>query len=264
MKRLKSLTDVQQRLFGISMSFRDICEKHHIPYVMLGGTMLGAVRHQGFIPWDDDMDFAVPREHYERLVALLESELPCEYKCLTYRNCQQIMYPFIKIEDTQTCIDDSRLKCPLEEKIGLNVDVFPLDVCNIDGWKIKWVYFLLKLQTLLFVESTSPSFLKDSIRAILRFLMPVKKNYLLERIETILKNNTKGDFIGNIYGRWKKKEIFKSEIFNSTCSYVFEGVNFKGIEDYHAYLTQMYGDYMKLPPENKRTAHVENVYLRYE
>ena len=262
MKRICSLIDIQQRLLSLGSACSAVCDRHGIPYVMLGGTMLGAVRHRGFIPWDDDMDFAVPREHYEQLITLLERELPGEYKCLTYKDCEQIKYPFIKIEDTRTCIDDPRLNCPLEEKIGINVDVFPLDVCNINGWKIKWIYFLLKLQTLLFVESTSPSFLKDSIRTILRFLMSVKKNYLLERIETMLKNNTKGDYIGNIYGRWKMKEVFKSEIYNSTCSYEFEGLNFKGVENYHSYLTQMYGDYMMLPPEEKRIVHVDNVYLR--
>lgn len=264
MEKIKSLTDVQQRLLDIAAAFCGICDNHRIPYVILGGTMLGAVRHHGFIPWDDDMDFAVPREHYDRLVAILKKELPQQYRCLTHRNCEQIVYPFAKIEDALTCIDDPRLKCPLEEKIGVNVDVFPLDVCNKDGWKIKWVYFLLKLQTLLFVESMSPSFLKDSIRIVLRFLMPVKKNFLLERIDALLKNGSKGDFIGNVYGRWKRKEIFRSEIYNSTRSYEFEGVSFRGVEDYHTYLTQMYGDYMTLPPEDKRIAHVDNVYVRYK
>ena len=262
MKRVETIDEIQKDLLQISLSFREICDRHNIPYVMLGGTMLGAVRHHGFIPWDDDMDFAVPRKHYDRLIKLLDNELPKIYKCLTYDICEQIKYPFFKIEDTRTCIDDPRLKCSLEEKVGLNIDVFPLDVCDVKSWRIKWIYVLLRLQTLLFVESTSPSFFKQIVRIILRTLVPVSKNYLLKKMDLLLKKSVKGDYVGNIFGRWKRKEVFKSDIYNSICNYTFEGVSFKGVKDYHTYLTQIYGDYMKLPPESKRVSHVNNVYLR--
>ena len=262
MKEIQSLNEIQFLLLNIAKAFRDICDRHGIPYVMLGGTMLGAVRHQGFIPWDDDMDFAVPREHYDRLIAFLERELPCEYKCLTYRNCEQIKYPFIKIEDTRTCIDDPRLNCPLEEKIGLNVDVFPLDVCEVNSMNVKWVLLLIKLQTILFVESAEDSKCRAFLRQLLQRLVPFGKNYLQRLIERRLCKNQKGEYVGNILGRWKQKEIFKSEVYRSSHEYKFGGLFFKGVEDYHTYLTQMYGDYMTLPPEDKRVAHVEDVYYR--
>jgi lipopolysaccharide cholinephosphotransferase len=262
MKKIETLKEVQQRLLNISTAFAAICEKYHVPYVMLGGTMLGAVRHHGFIPWDDDMDFAVPREHYERLITLLEKDLPSQYRCLTYTNSDQIMYPFIKIEDSQTCIDDPRLSCPLDEKIGLNVDVFPLDVCDVNGWNVRWVLLLIKLQTVLFVESAEDSSTRAFLRHLLQSIAPFGKNYLQRVIERALCRNQKGEYVGNVLGRWKKKEIFKSDVYHSVQDYLFEGIRLKGVEDYHIYLTQMYGDYMALPPEEKRSAHVENVYLR--
>ena len=262
MKEIQSLNEIQFLLLNIAKAFRDICDRHGIPYVMLGGTMLGAVRHQGFIPWDDDMDFAVPREHYNLLIALLERELPGEYKCLTYRNCEQIKYPFIKIVDTRTCIDDPRLNCPLEEKIGLNVDVFPLDVCEVNSMNVKWVLLLIKLQTILFVESAEDSKCRAFLRQLLQRLVPFGKNYLQRLIERRLCKNQKGEYVGNILGRWKQKEIFKSNIYHSIADYRFEGITLKGVADYHTYLTQMYGDYMTLPPEDKRVAHVEDVYYR--
>ena len=68
-------------LLDIAKAFTKVCDENNIPYYMLGGTMLGAVRHKGFIPWDDDMDFGVPREYYDLLINVLEKELPSPYRC---------------------------------------------------------------------------------------------------------------------------------------------------------------------------------------
>ena len=70
-------------LLQISKVFHEICARHNIPYYMIGGTMLGAIRHHGFIPWDDDMDFGVPREHYSGLMGILDKELPSEYNIIS-------------------------------------------------------------------------------------------------------------------------------------------------------------------------------------
>ena len=101
MKEL-SLKDQHILLLGIAKEFDKVCRDSRIPYYMLGGTMLGAIRHKGFIPWDDDMDFGVPRPYYERLISALEEQLPVRYRCCTYDNSRNIIYPFIKIEDTHT------------------------------------------------------------------------------------------------------------------------------------------------------------------
>ena len=75
MRQIRNVEEIHHILLNIAAAFHQICIKHDIPYCMLGGTMLGAVRHKGFIPWDDDMDFAVPREYYEKIIELLEQEL---------------------------------------------------------------------------------------------------------------------------------------------------------------------------------------------
>lgn len=262
MKRVDNIDEVHNILLGIATAFHQICTKHNIPYCMLGGTMLGAVRHKGFIPWDDDMDFAVPREYYEKLKKLLEQELPQEYRCLTYKNCEQIKYPFFKIEDCRTCIDDKSLDCPLEEKIGLNIDVFPLDRCDKQSWRMKRVFFLIFLQMLFFLESPSSSKPKALLKKVCKFIAPNDRLFFIRKLEQAMLHAGDADYIGNLIGRWREKETFKAEIYENLADYPFEGISFRGPKDYDTYLSQMYGDYMQLPSESMRLVHVEGIYKR--
>lgn len=262
MRKIEDIQEVQSILLGIAKEFRRICEKEHIPYYMIGGTMLGAIRHKGFIPWDDDMDFGVPRKDYLRLIHALEKELPQHIRSLTYQKCEQIKYPFVKIEDHRTCIDDPRLDCSLENKPGVNIDVFPLDYCNPNSFRLKLIFFLLRLQTIVFVESTSKSKLKKLIKHSLKGLMPFSRQYLIKHIDTICSAYEQGDFMGNVLGSYKKREIFQSTLFMSTKEYDFENLVLKGVSNYNLYLSQLYGDYMKLPSANQRVSHVETIYLR--
>lgn len=262
MRRIQDINEVHHILLGIATAFHQICTKHDIPYCMLGGTMLGAVRHKGFIPWDDDMDFAVPREHYEELATLLEKELPQDYRCLTYSNCEQIKYPFIKIEDRRTCIDDKSLDCPLEEKIGLNIDVFPLDRCDKNSWRMKRVFFYIALQTLFFLESPTYSKPKALIKKLCQKLAPKERLYFVKKLENAMLHAGDANHIGNLIGRWREKETFKANIYQNLADYPFEHIALRGPKDYNTYLTQMYGDYMQLPPKEQQLVHVEGVYWR--
>ena len=94
MKQL-DIKGVQQRLLYIATIVDELCEKHGIPLYMISGTMLGAVRHKGFIPWDDDMDFAVPYQYYPELISMLNKELPEGLRCLTYDKSEIYQIPWI-------------------------------------------------------------------------------------------------------------------------------------------------------------------------
>ncbi|MBO5867860.1 MAG: LicD family protein, partial [Oscillospiraceae bacterium] len=103
-----------------------LCDKHGLTYYMLGGSMLGAIRHKGFIPWDDDIDFGMPREDYERFLELAPTELPKHLKVVNYRNDPNYMYYITRILDTETKV--------IEERIGndnkytnASIDIFPID-----------------------------------------------------------------------------------------------------------------------------------------
>ena len=91
-----TLAECHKELLHIATAFDQICQKHHIPYYMLGGTMLGAIRHNGFIPWDDDMDFGIPRPYFAQFITLAEQELPPKYKLITSKNSPALKKGFIK------------------------------------------------------------------------------------------------------------------------------------------------------------------------
>ena len=92
------IKECHQHLLEIAKCFDQLCATHHIPYYMLGGTMLGAIRHRGFIPWDDDMDFGIPRPFFDQFIKIAEKELPQQYSLLTRQNSTAIPKGFIKIQ----------------------------------------------------------------------------------------------------------------------------------------------------------------------
>ena len=172
------IEEVHQRILNIAEAFDKICTKYDIPYYMLGGSMLGAIRHKGFIPWDDDMDFGVPIEYYYKLIDILEKELPEGMRCCTFENCEAIIYPFIKIEDTRTCVDDPRINLPINKKLGINVDVFPLADCDRFSKETLRARKASRFQTLIFANSTEGGRIRILIKRMLRMLAPFGKQYL--------------------------------------------------------------------------------------
>ena len=254
--------EIHNRLLNIAKVFDNICRKHGISYYMLGGTMLGAIRHKGFIPWDDDMDFGVLRKDYERLKLILRTELPEQYKCCDYNNDKVIQYPFIKISDIETCIQDTRVNLPLEDQIGINIDVFPLDNCELNSLRLKLIRCLCRMTTMIYVESTTQSKKIHIIKKILRFLFPVSHRQMLNLMERIAQSLPSGSYIGNIYGRWRDKEIIPSCWYGNNIRYQFDSIELTGFLEYDKYLRRLYGNYMNFPQKELRKAHVDNVFVK--
>lgn len=258
-----SIEEQHTRLLEIAKLFDGICTKHNIPYYMLGGTMLGAIRHKGFIPWDDDMDFGVPRPYYKNLVALLEKELPTRYRCCSYENDDNVFSPFFKIEDRETVIYDNRIPLPLEMQMGINIDVFPLDYCNYNSPQAKRVTKLCNVYSAVFVDSYDGSRWKNYIKKCLRFMMPYNKKSFLRKMDTMLESiGSDGRLLANVYGRWREKEWIPIEWYGENVRYRFESIFLCGLKEYDRYLKKLYKDYMKLPPEECRIPHADNIYLR--
>ena len=261
MKKI-GLKEVQQHLLGIAKEFDRICVKHNIPYFMLYGTMLGAVRHKGFIPWDDDMDFGVPLEYYKRLEDILEKELLSPFKLCTFRNNSATILPFIKIEDHSTVMYKETLRVSFEEQMGVNIDIFPLNRCNIDDPEPKRLMKMTKLLGGAFTNSKrNKSLWRKLQKWILRLLLGGNPIFLQRRIEQLMYKVNEGDRIGYILGAATRNTV-PVEWYGEGKRYQFEDTTFVGPINAHDYLTHIFGEYMQLPPEDKRPSHAEDVYLR--
>ena len=263
MIKIDSIEEVHNVLLDMAKSFHKICVEENIPYYMLGGTMLGAFRHGGFIPWDDDMDFGVPVEYYERIKYVLTERLGKRYKCTTYKNDQGNRNAFVKIADTKTHIDDPTRRLPIEKQLGINIDVFPLMRCEKDDYFVKKLHVLGRLYTIVYTESTKGGKMKTYAKKILRKICPISDEKMLDiTLQTLYNAHRKdGSFIANLLGAWGPKETVPFGVMGKPILYKFEDTSFYGVALPNEYLTSLYGrNYMILPPENKRRGHAHNIF----
>lgn len=265
-REMREITDIKECheiLLGIAKQFVGICDKYHIRYYMLGGTMLGAVRHKGFVPWDDDMDFGVMRKDFDALLAALEKELPKQFKVCTWKNCQNILGHIVKISDERTITQE--LYKEGFEPIGINIDIFPLDYAKSDKLHLDrtLVSILLKrVYAYKFLSLKSRPFLKKIAASIIKILLCWVSDEMYMSWITKLDLCNEGEFIANNNGAWGIKETLPRIIFESSKKYPFEDTEFNGVVDYDSYLTHLYGDYMQLPPESKRHIHLTGLYWK--
>ena len=245
-------------LLDLAKQFDTICRKNGIPYYMVGGTLLGAIRHKGFIPWDDDMDFGVPTEHYEEMLEALQRELPDGYECSTYDRCEGVHTVFAKLQNTRTRIKDICLSIPFEKQIGVNIDIFPLSLCAKDDPAIRRLTTYSRLHRLIYVNSTSGEWYKQCAKSVLRALCPLSYKWFLDKRKDALLSVKPGPLRGNLLGR--TQSMIPKECYGDMAEYPFEDTMLMGPVDADAYLRHVYKNYMQLPPENKREIHCSEAY----
>ena len=259
------LRSVQLTQLDISKEIKKICEKHQIPYFLDGGSLLGAVRHQGFIPWDDDMDFGMLREDYERFLQIAPQELPAPLFLQTTETDSGYGYAFAKIRNRDSLYLE-RVSQNSTENHGIFVDIFPYDALPDDARKAQKLYHqLTALKMILKVKvhykpwNASENINKKRWFLYLpaRFLsvfMPkerIVKQY--NRIATRYNSSSTARYYAQVaesFGHWEMERAF----FSSRVELPFENVTFSAPGDYDGFLTAGYGDYMKLPPEDKRSS----------
>jgi len=235
--------------------FHVVCEKHQLLYYMIGGTMLGAVRHSGFIPWDDDADIGMPREDYQKLLALPTEEWPEYVHMKTPYNSTDRIISYSKLMNKNTTLVEGS-----ENNLvgGVFIDIFPLDGAgnHLPSAKVHFLNLLLLRILLSYNQILTPE--KRLSRRVLRYYAKKQdRQRLFRKMERKAMNKLFNDslYVGNIGGSWGFKEFMPKSYLGSPKLYAFESEHFWGVKNSDAYLTSLYGDYMSFPPVEKRVSH---------
>ena len=246
---------LQQKIIGNLEAIDRVCREHHLRYYLWAGTMLGAIRHKGFIPWDDDMDIAMPRPDYDHLVAHWREWLPQPYEFISHETDASYPYPFGKIEDASTTVLERPDFKFLE---GVYVDVFPIDGVPSDEKERRRHFKKYKFwRHLLFLRGRNPFKHGHGPRSWFPWLL--HQVFSLQDLQDHVKRlMTKYDYDQSDYVADYDdglRGVVKKEILGVPCTYGFEGRQFMGVEHPDEYLSQKYGDYMQLPPKEKQVQH---------
>lgn len=274
-KRELTLTEIQAREYELLKQFDAYCKRHGLTYCLCGGTLLGAVRHKGFIPWDDDIDLMMPREDYERLRDLSRGETVSDCLRVRYPGDAGYPYGFMKAVDTRTVVYERNITRD-EQRTGLALDIFPLDRMYVSPWKNRLL--LTRVKFWIQVGKVGAGMVraeKDSLKKRLRNLVMlllrpiaacVSYEKAMARVDRIASGRrTLAPYIlGNLGWPNQWKDMFPKEVFDSYVDLDFGADKFPCPAGYDAYLTQLYGDYMRIPKEGERAAHSFRAYWRDE
>lgn len=255
MATTSNIRDIQLKILNILSEVDKACQTHHLRYYMMAGTLLGAVRHKGFIPWDDDLDIGMPRADYEIFTQKWQEFLPQHLEMVHGENDIEYPLSFAKIQDASTTLIE---RIHLKYTGGIYIDVFPLDGVP-SGRLAQMIHFtrFAFYNKLLYFIYRDPY--KHGHGA--SSWIPRLSRFLFSRQQvqkTLKKIMTRFDFDAseNICDYDDGiKGILPKYILGEPTPILFEGREFWGVKDYHAYLSNKYGDYMQIPDKAHQRQH---------
>jgi len=247
----------------ILKEFARVCGKHGLHYFLAGGTLLGAVRHQGFIPWDDDIDVAMPRKDYERFARLAPQELVPQFFYQSPDTDPHYFLTYNKIRKNGTAVYEERFKAAKFHE-GVFIDIFPLDFCPKPGPVCHLLFNTLAVMNYRGqVDSGEVCAPYEEWSgklgyAFLRLFSPRGLVKLRRRLLRLSARLSKRDWLASYAGAYGyRKEVFPWSWFQQTASISFEDAEYLAPEEYSCVLAQMFGeDYWKLPRGEQRKGHI--------
>ena len=266
-KEKMDLKTLQECEYNILKELDSICKKNNLRYSLCGGTLLGAVRHKGFIPWDDDIDVVMPRKDYLELLNIKEL-LPERYKLITPYNSDETIYPYGKLCD----MDTELIEDPVGKKIRSHVyiDIFPLD--GMPATMKQQIHHLnsVRFRTKMFYRIKIAKYKKNLKLGIIKSVLNiclciidkiVPTDILIKWVDkkVVKYDFDKCKFVASIDG-YGEREIMQKDVYNFNSKIMFCNDEFSCIEKTDYYLTKMYGDYMKIPPKEQQIVHDNEAY----
>lgn len=258
------IRDMQRELYKLFFAFHKICEENNLTYNMYGGTLLGAVRHQGMIPWDDDVDVSMPRPDYEKFIDIVNKNYNSEYVVYVFPK-ENYAYPFMKFG-----CNNSLLLEPIHNKynkLTLYIDIFPIDGCAEDI-ALREKYFsrlkeLKRKRVICISRPAKSSTITGKIKNVLRhcraglFRLKGYRKFLSEEIKiSKIYDFQNAKHVCCLASSWFEKGVITKEEYLDRVLYKFGEYEFWGMRDYDRHLTNLYGDYMQPPPiENRVSKH---------
>ena len=259
-QEVTDIREIQQMELGIMEYIHEICQKIGVKYFLAYGSLIGAVRHKGFIPWDDDMDICMLREDYEKLQDYLISNPDERYEVMSYKNNLNYVYPFMKVQDNQTYLLEEDVR--IDSNMGIYVDIFPVDGYEDDSvFKDKMTRLIKKRQLSCYTFKGITN-TKSLLNSLIRYISVIvfyftNTNKYIRGIDELAKSRKVLDYEEVDYLIYKdmNKPVWRREWLEQVTTGTFEGKEFMIPKNYHEILTSDYGDYMQLPPVELRFSH---------
>lgn len=256
---VEELKTIQLEILQTTAEF---CDQNKITYFLAYGTLIGAIRHHGYIPWDDDIDIAMPRPDYDRFIKLF-NEQKSHIKVIAMENDIHYGFSFAKVHDTRTIMNETQYK---QDHFGVYIDIFPID-CVKSILQVKKLRMANKCLHTKKANYSQRKLFKKLINTFGKILLlPFTTHTILKFIDYMARKYPFGStpYAGGICDSVVgEKAIVDVNVFKGTLSHEFEGKQYKIPIGYDNWLRSIYGDYMQLPPlEKRRTHHVYNAYWK--